>query len=305
MVEEFMILANHLAANLITKCAKRSAILRVHPDYSNASKDKLSDFFDANGIDCDVSSNKAISDSLMNLSTLPDKTKHHVAIRQLYCNMKKSLFVCVNELDPSSWKQHFMNLDAYTLFTSPIRRYPDMLAHRMLITCLEYGDKAEYMLKHIDYEELMEECNEKRAAIKKASQECHKLFLCLLIKGKGTIDTEGIVTDISSTAVKFYIPSLDYSFQLVMSSHDEVKKFKYIPFRKEMIAIYDTSAYTNTDKNLPNVENEEDYNQLIKKIKADPVLNQRFLHLKVLDKKRIVISINDRIPVDIICRVKL
>ena len=45
-------------------------------------------------------------------------------------------YTTVGILDPEDYRHFGLNFDLYTHFTSPIRRYADLLVHRLLTICL-------------------------------------------------------------------------------------------------------------------------------------------------------------------------
>jgi len=46
--------------------------------------------------------------------------------------MQRAEYVYCGNLDPSELRHTALNFDLYTHFTSPIRRYPDLIVHRLL-----------------------------------------------------------------------------------------------------------------------------------------------------------------------------
>jgi exoribonuclease R len=56
----------------------------------------------------------------------------------LYKMLERANYFVVDDTQASEWRHFGLNFDIYTHFTSPIRRYPDVLVHRLLNKALTY-----------------------------------------------------------------------------------------------------------------------------------------------------------------------
>lgn len=153
LVEEYMLLANrevakYISDEIIRKHQKHAAsIYRIHdvPD-----KDKISDlasFAKALGYELKVSDKGVTVHALKNLIHQVEGTPHESLIKTaMVRSMQKAIYSTKNI-------GHFgLAFEFYTHFTSPIRRYPDLLVHRILENHLKYnkfGDKEMAVFQNI------------------------------------------------------------------------------------------------------------------------------------------------------------
>jgi len=142
MIEEFMLLANRKVAEFVFKLKNRkprfTMVYRVHeaPDPDRLQTFAL--FAKKFGHDLDLSNPKKLSTELNDLSTeVMGRPEQNVIQTLAVRTMSKAIYTT----DPLG---HFgLAFDHYSHFTSPIRRYPDMMAHRLLEHYLEGGKNVE------------------------------------------------------------------------------------------------------------------------------------------------------------------
>ncbi|RXH74893.1 hypothetical protein DVH24_029614 [Malus domestica] len=135
MVEEFMLAANVSVAEKILKHFPLCSLLRRHPSPTREMLEPLLRTAAAIGLNLDVSSSKALADSLD--SAVGDDPYFNKLIRILATRcMTQAVYFCSGDLSPPEYLHYGLAASLYTHFTSPIRRYADVITHRLLAASL-------------------------------------------------------------------------------------------------------------------------------------------------------------------------
>ena len=136
-VEEFMLLANICVASQILKVFPGLALLRNHPEPPAYRFSPLLEKarIGADGAQIDPTSNATLAKSLDEATTTDpylDKLLRIVATR---C-MAPARYFCSADKGKDEWKHYGLAAAVYTHFTSPIRRYADVVVHRLLAAAI-------------------------------------------------------------------------------------------------------------------------------------------------------------------------
>eukprot|EP00850_Spirogloea_muscicola_P014999 SM000111S18822 [mRNA] locus=s111:296390:301205:- [translate_table: standard] len=140
LVEEFMLLANMTAARAISLAFPEAALLRRHPRPNDQKLAALIAFCEKNGLRFDSSTSASIHESLVSMreDLRSDPELFEIVMNNVVKPMQLASYFCTGNLkDQEDWRHYALNCPYYTHFTSPIRRYPDVLVHRMLAAALD------------------------------------------------------------------------------------------------------------------------------------------------------------------------
>jgi ribonuclease R/exosome complex exonuclease DIS3/RRP44 len=145
LIEEFMLLANRKVAEFIGK-QKKTFIYRIHDEPNEDKLINLQTVIAKFGYSINFRSKKDISSSLNNLLTeVQGKKEQNLVDTLTIRSMSKAAYSTENI------GHYGLAFDYYSHFTSPIRRYPDVMAHRLLQFYLDGG-------KSVNEEEYEEKC---------------------------------------------------------------------------------------------------------------------------------------------------
>ena len=136
MVEEMMLLANVAAAEATLKAFPSHGLLRRHPTPAERMFDPLIKACNAAGVKVDVSSSRALADSL-DAAVRPDDPYFNTLLRIVATRCMSQAVYCVSGAHSAPERVHYgLAAPLYTHFTSPIRRYADVVVHRLLNAAL-------------------------------------------------------------------------------------------------------------------------------------------------------------------------
>ena len=133
LIEEFMLLANRTVAAYIGK-QNKTYVYRVHDEPNDEKLIQFNNFISRFGYRIDMKSKKTITSSMNTLlKEVQGKKEQNLIDILAIRSMSKAVYTTKNI------GHYGLAFDYYTHFTSPIRRYPDIMAHRLLQHYLDKG----------------------------------------------------------------------------------------------------------------------------------------------------------------------
>ena len=192
LIEEFMLIANKKVAELFSEIKKQKYIYRVHDLPDNEKLKSLKHIVKNFGYTLDLTSSKGISKSLNKLLNSVSGKEEQNLIESLALRSMSKAEYSTNNI--GHYGLAFVN---YTHFTSPIRRYPDVLVHRLLQDILDkkYGKLDKNLQKKAVH------CSEQENIAVKAERESIKFMQIKYMQNKIGETFNGIISGVSDWGI--------------------------------------------------------------------------------------------------------
>ena len=230
LVEEFMLLANITVAQRIVEYYPTFSLLRRHPTPSADNFRPLVKAAAVVGIPIRVDSSRLLADSL-DAAVIPGFPYFNRLIRILATRcMTQAVYFSSGEVERSEYRHYGLAAPIYTHFTSPIRRYADIVVHRLLAASLHYTALPQSVESRERMNDMAETINHRHRMAQLVSRASAELYTLIFFAEKGEhgerqamddggreddggvrvvgreLEEDAIIVNVRSTGVRVMIP---------------------------------------------------------------------------------------------------
>ncbi|KDR22892.1 hypothetical protein L798_14747, partial [Zootermopsis nevadensis] len=222
MVEEFMLLANISVANKILEDFPECAMLRRHPKPPLSNFEPLVKAGRNLGFEINIESGKALALSLDN-AVRPDNAFFNTMLRILATRcMMQAVYFASGMVQRDEFFHYGLAVPIYTHFTSPIRRYADIIVHRLLAVSIGADVTYPELLDKRKSQTLSHNLNYRNRMAQYAGRASVALHTHLFFRGK-VQDEQGYVLYVRKNALQILIPKYGLEGTLYLSPHKAEK----------------------------------------------------------------------------------
>ena len=203
LVEEFMLLANRTVAEHIGKVKKgdraKTFVYRIHDEPNQEKLANFSQFISRFGYKLKTSGKKNEISSAINrlLDNVAGKREQNLVETLAVRSMAKAIYTTDNI------GHYGLAFDYYTHFTSPIRRYPDVLVHRLLFSYLQGGSSV----KEETYEKMCQHCSDREQVAASAERASIKYKQVEFMSDKKGQVFDGVISGVTEWGLYVEITS--------------------------------------------------------------------------------------------------
>lgn len=202
LIEEFMLLANRKVSEFISLNRKGDPthltfIYRVHDDPDPTKLEALRDFVSTFGYQMNLANTKKVAESLNKLlKDVKGKGEENMIETLAMRSMSKAVY----STDPIG--HYGLGFEFYTHFTSPIRRYPDLIAHRLLQHYLDGGKSVNKQ----EYEEKCKHCSNMERLAADAERDSIKFMQVKFMEKHLGEEFTGVISGVAEFGFWVQIP---------------------------------------------------------------------------------------------------
>ncbi len=245
MIEEFMIAANEAVAEFLTESG-RGCIYRVHEAPKTDKLKEFSMFAHNLGLNVHLGANVPPKNLARVIEQVRGKPEERLVNHKLLRSMAQAVY------SPENIGHYGLASTCYCHFTSPIRRYPDLVVHRLMTAILEQGSVRMAALAGI-----AEHCSRRERVAMTTERETAKLYASYFMRDRIGEEFEGVIAHIAKFGFfveleKFFVEGVVY----LASMEDDFYRFDEQGMRlvgrkgKEVLRIGDRVKVVVEDVNV-------------------------------------------------------
>ncbi|KAJ2081642.1 hypothetical protein H4R24_002166 [Coemansia sp. RSA 988] len=217
VIEEAMVFANTAVARRIHQTLPSAALLRRHRSPTAERFERLKQAVRTRGFEIDSSSNAALAASLQTIaraSADKEPQLEFLAKAMATLAMQEAEYFATGDCASSVEFAHYgLAQEYYTHFTSPIRRYADIIVHRQLLAALDKAAATEAEAMSLSRQwvsKVAGQLNERSRQSKLAQREATELFQSRYVAQKTangqSLIADGVVAEVRTNGLIVYVP---------------------------------------------------------------------------------------------------
>jgi len=185
LIEECMLAANVCAAEFLQR-HQHPVLFRIHERPIADKLDALRQFFKEVGVQLGGKNKPKANDYTKTLSKIKNRPDKHLLQMMMLRSLPQAIY------SPDNCGHFGLAYEAYTHFTSPIRRYPDLLVHRAIKAVLNGEQYAPG-----DWHELGRHCSQTERRADEATRDVETWLKCFFMQDRIGECFEGIISSVT------------------------------------------------------------------------------------------------------------
>ncbi|NIR60143.1 MAG: ribonuclease R [Gammaproteobacteria bacterium] len=194
LIEECMVTANVAAARFLIK-QKMPTLFRVHEGPDSDKLEDLRTFLGALGLKLGGGEDPGPKDYERVLRQVRKRPDRHMIETVMLRSLSQAVY------SPENVGHFGLACEAYTHFTSPIRRYPDLLVHRAIRHALAGRRPEDFRYGHEDLKQLGEHCSSTDRRAEEATRDAEDWLKCEYMMDRVGEEFDGYITGVTSFGI--------------------------------------------------------------------------------------------------------
>jgi ribonuclease R len=194
LIEECMVLANVAAARYLEK-NRIPGLYRVHQGPPAEKLADLRTFLGELGLRIGGGDKPEAADYAKLLSSVRGRADAHLIQTVMLRSLSQAVY------SPDNQGHFGLALPAYAHFTSPIRRYPDLMVHRAIRHLLQGGKPDDFAFTHPDLVLIGEHCSSNERRADEATRDAIDWLKCEYMQDRVGEEFDGVISSVTSFGI--------------------------------------------------------------------------------------------------------